>query len=107
MPKAQEDTEGSDFYSDGDDDNGEDWPETITELEKDLFNAKELLESYKRQGMQEPLLNEVRQHIQSLSEKLEHQRIADRDNSSDSQTLPDTTERTDNFEEESDYDAGF
>jgi len=55
----------------------------VTELEKDLFNAKELLESYKRQGMQEPLLNEVRQHIQSLSEKLEHQRIADRDNSSD------------------------
>ncbi|MBV69302.1 MAG: hypothetical protein CMJ08_05840, partial [Pelagibacterales bacterium] len=53
------------------------------ELENDLLNAKELLESYKRQGIQEHLLNEVRVHIQHLSEKLEHQKIADSDNSSD------------------------
>ena len=53
------------------------------ELENDLLNAKELLESYKQQGIQEHLLEEVRQHIQHLSEKLEHQKIADSDNSSD------------------------
>ena len=45
--------------------------EMVNDLKKELSDAKALLENRQRQGLEEPLLDTIKEHIQFLTEKLE------------------------------------